>query len=394
MKKTLITTASIAVLLLSGCASHPVSTAENFQAEDLNPLLASGQYQQKTDNFFVINDSSDSMSEDFDGPGFAAGQNQSKFSVEKDILSRINQTIPNINLTASIRSFGTGSCTSWGGTKLNMAPTVYSKSAFSAGIDALTCAGGATPMASAITGTASDLSSTTGPIAVLILSDGHAIEPGPVAAMEALKTQYGDRVCVYSIWVGNRNEEQGKILLNQLSDIAGCGYRTEAEAVETPNGVADFVKSVFLKPAVPDCSKMDDDGDGVNNCIDKCPDTPKGAHVDATGCWVYRGVLFDTDKSTIKPEFVPMLNNAVKVMEENPGLTVRIEGHTDSRASEAYNQKLSERRAAAVKEYLVTHGVAASRMETIGYGEMRPWDTNATPEGRYQNRRVEFVRTD
>lgn len=394
MKKILITTASIAGLLLSGCASQPISTAEPFQAVDLKPLLASGQYEQKTDNFFVINDSSGSMSEDYRGPGFASGHDQSKFSVEKDILGRINQTIPDLNLTSSIRSFGSGPCTSWGSTKLNMAPAAYSKSAFSSGIDALTCSGGGTPMASAIDGTAGDLSATTGQIAVLILSDGHAIQPGPVAAMQALKQQYGDRVCVYSIWVGNKHEEQGKLLLNQLSDIAGCGYRTQAEDVETPNGMANFVKNVFLKPAVPDCSKMDDDGDGVNNCVDKCPDTPKGAHVDATGCWIYRGVLFDTDEADIKPEFVPMLNNAVEVMDLNPGLTVRIEGHTDSRASEAHNQRLSERRADSVKEYMIGHGVDALRMDTIGYGELRPVDTNDTPEGMYNNRRVEFNRTD
>ncbi|MGR8978554.1 MAG: OmpA family protein [Gammaproteobacteria bacterium] len=394
MKKTLITTASLAGLLLSGCASQPISTVETFQAVDLNPLLASGQYQQKTDNFFVINDSSGSMSEDYRGPGYASGADQSKFTVEKVILDRINQTIPDLKLTASIRSFATGPCTSWDNTQLNMAPSAYSKPAFSAGIGELNCSGGGTPMASAIDGTAGDLSATTGQIAVLILSDGHAIQPGPIASMKALKQQYGDRVCVYSIWVGNKHEEQGKLLLNQLSDIAGCGYRTQAEDVETPNGMANFVKNVFLKPGVPDCSQLDGDGDGVNDCVDKCPDTPKGAHVDATGCWIYRGVLFDTDKADIKSEFVPMLNNAVEVMENNPALTVRIEGHTDSRASEAHNQRLSERRAYSVKDYMVGHGVEASRMDTIGYGELRPIDTNATPEGRYNNRRVEFNRTD
>lgn len=239
------------------------------------------------------------------------------------------------------------------------------------------------------------MAGTSGPIAVLIVSDGHEIDGSPVPAVQAMKQQYGDRLCVYSVWVGNPNEEEGKLLLNSLSDIAGCGYRAEAEAIASPEGMSNFVKSVFLTgAAAADCSTMDSDGDGINDCNDKCPDTPKGAHVDETGCWIYRGVQFDHDKYNIKPEFEPVLQNAVDVMNDNPGLTVRIEGHTDSTGSEAYNLRLSDRRANSVKEFITNHGVDGSRMETIGYGESQPIDTNDTPEGRYNNRRVEFERTD
>lgn len=396
MNKSFITAASLGALLISGCATSPVNPIGTFQAKDLNELLSSGQYQQKTDNFFVINDSSSSMGEDYKGPAFASGETPIKLAVEKEILSRMNQTIPDLKLSAGIRSFGFGPCTGWGSTLLNMPPAAYTKSTFSAGIDSLTCASGGSPMNEAIEAAASDLASTSGQIAVLILSDGHELDGDPVPAVQALKQQYGERLCVYSVWVGNKHEESGKLLLNSLSDIAGCGYRAEAENVATPDGMAELVKSVFLKPAtaapVADCSTKDGDGDGVNDCNDKCPDTPKGARVDETGCWVYHGVLFDTDKATIKPEFIPALDNAVEVMELNPGLRVRIEGHTDSRASAAHNQKLSERRAEAVKKYLVDHNVDASRLETIGYGESQPVDTNETEEGRYYNRRVKFER--
>lgn len=392
--KHLVTAASLAALFLTGCSSVPVNPVGSFQAKDLNELLTSGQYQQKTDNFYVINDSSSSMGEDYEGPAYASAPEPIKLAVEKEILSRMNQTIPDLKMTSGIRSFGFLNCTDWDRTKLNMPISTYSKPSFSAGIDTLTCASGNTPMSDPIEAAASDLASTSGQIAVLILSDGHPTDVSPIPAMEALKQQYGDRLCVYSVWVGNKNEEQGKLLMNSLSDKAGCGYRTDAETVATPEGMAEFVKNVFLKPAAPTCETMDSDGDGVNDCNDKCPDTPKGAHVDETGCWAYRGVLFDTDKWNIKPEFAPMLENAANVMETNPGLTVRIEGHTDSRASEAHNQRLSERRADSVKRYLVDHGVEGSRMDTIGYGESRPIDTNDTPEGRYNNRRVVFERTD
>src|SRR5665811_1347858 len=98
MHRILISAVSIAALLMSGCASQPISTFETFQAQDLNALLTSGQYAQKADNFFVINDSSSSMTEKYNGVGYPAQPAPTKFSVEKEILNRINLTIPDLKL--------------------------------------------------------------------------------------------------------------------------------------------------------------------------------------------------------------------------------------------------------------------------------------------------------
>jgi OOP family OmpA-OmpF porin len=135
---------------------------------------------------------------------------------------------------------------------------------------------------------------------------------------------------------------------------------------------------------------LDSDGDGVLDKDDKCPDTPKGAIVGPDGCWAYHGVFFDFDKDTIKPEYHELFQNAVKVMNNNPGLTVEIEGHTDSMGSEEYNMGLSDRRARAVKNHLVVNGIDASRMTTKGFGESQPVADNGSDEGRAQNRRVDF----
>jgi outer membrane protein OmpA-like peptidoglycan-associated protein len=110
---------------------------------------------------------------------------------------------------------------------------------------------------------------------------------------------------------------------------------------------------------------------------------------------VLRGVNFDFDKSNIKSEFAPILDEAAQILKDNPNITVTIEGHTDSIGSEAYNQRLSERRAKAVKQYLVSRGVEASRLETIGKGESEPIADNTkngrdNPEGRAMNRRAEL----
>jgi outer membrane protein OmpA-like peptidoglycan-associated protein len=100
---------------------------------------------------------------------------------------------------------------------------------------------------------------------------------------------------------------------------------------------------------------------------------------------------FDFDKSYIKPAFQPSLDKLADVMIKYNRSEITIIGHTDSIGSDAYNQRLSEERARAVKDYLVSRGVAASRMTTVGRGESEPRDTNSTEAGRQLNRRVEIL---
>jgi outer membrane protein OmpA-like peptidoglycan-associated protein len=96
---------------------------------------------------------------------------------------------------------------------------------------------------------------------------------------------------------------------------------------------------------------------------------------------VLRGINFDFDKSDIKPEFVPVLDEAVEILKERPDIKVIIEGHTDWTGTEKYNQGLSERRAASVCNYLVEQGISQNNLETVGYGEADPIADNHTREG-------------
>ena len=105
---------------------------------------------------------------------------------------------------------------------------------------------------------------------------------------------------------------------------------------------------------------------------------------------VLRGINFDFDKSNIKPEFMPVLDEAVEILKENPDIKVIIEGHTDWTGPEKYNMGLSERRAASVCNYLVEKGISQNSLETVGYGEADPIADNHTREGRNMNRRVVF----
>jgi outer membrane protein OmpA-like peptidoglycan-associated protein len=102
-------------------------------------------------------------------------------------------------------------------------------------------------------------------------------------------------------------------------------------------------------------------------------------------------ILFDFDSDAIRPDARRSLVEILEVIGAYGERPVRVEGHTDSVASEAYNQELSERRARSVADWLTAQGVAAGRLEVKGWGESRPVADNADPEGRQQNRRVELI---
>jgi OmpA-OmpF porin, OOP family len=161
-------------------------------------------------------------------------------------------------------------------------------------------------------------------------------------------------------------------------------------------------------PPAPDCHSMDDDHDGVNNCDDRCPDTAAGTVVGPDGCPQkvvidLRGVNFKFDRPktgehNIEPtlqlptaDSIAILDQAIDALKRYPEIKVELDGHTDSVGTDAYNQKLSERRAQIVYDYLTGHGIDASRITAVkGFGETMPIDTNATKEGRARNRRTEL----
>lgn len=122
-----------------------------------------------------------------------------------------------------------------------------------------------------------------------------------------------------------------------------------------------------------------------------CPGTPKGVKLTPAGCWQIDLVNFDFDKAKIREDEKAGLNEVAKVMQENANIKLEIQGHTDNMGPDAYNKVLSEKRAKAVREYLIAKGVAGNRLESSGYSFSKPIAPNDTRVGRAENRRVEIV---
>jgi len=106
--------------------------------------------------------------------------------------------------------------------------------------------------------------------------------------------------------------------------------------------------------------------------------------------WVLVGVNFDSNSSKFTPESYPILYDAAKTLLKNPDLKVEIQGFTDNIGAEGYNKKLSQKRADIVKNYLISKGISANRLNAVGYGESNPVADNKTSDGRAMNRRIEF----
>jgi outer membrane protein OmpA-like peptidoglycan-associated protein len=151
------------------------------------------------------------------------------------------------------------------------------------------------------------------------------------------------------------------------------------------------------------CPWPDTDGDGVLDKDDKCPN--EAGEVALDGCPrqapseavmktlndYAKTILFDTGRASIKGDSEQVVDNIVAILKEYPNSRFSIDGHTDSTGSARTNQLLSERRANAVRDYLIANGIAADRLEAKGYGEDKPIADNKTSTGRKNNRRVEVV---
>jgi OOP family OmpA-OmpF porin len=264
----LFLTVLMGFLVVASGAQNGIPSASVSEAVDLDAELRAGEYRQKVEAFMVILDASSTMSQ------------EGKFEMAKGVAGRMNQTIPDMPLVGALRTLGENRTNE---TRLVYGPTRYQKGGFESAIAGVR-GFGSTPLGKAIEAATGDLRTTPGKTAVIILSDGKATDKGALMAAEAMKEQLGDRLCIYTVLLGD--DPAGARLMEQIAGAGKCGFSTAAESISSQEGMTDFVERVFLEKAekVAKAVVVDSDGDGVSDDRDECPNTPAGVTVDSRGC--------------------------------------------------------------------------------------------------------------
>jgi outer membrane protein OmpA-like peptidoglycan-associated protein len=180
------------------------------------------------------------------------------------------------------------------------------------------------------------------------------------------------------------------------------------------DGIADAVDKCPNQPEDLDgfedsdgCPDPDNDKDTLADVDDQCPNEPGPTGGDRPGCprkslvvvtdkeiKITQQIHFEFDKDIIRRESYPILDAVAEVLQQNPNMRIEVQGHTDNKGAPAYNLKLSDRRAASVRKYLVGKGTSSDRLVSHGYGLTRPLVPNDSEQNRALNRRVQFMRTE
>jgi len=294
-----------------------------------------------------------------------------KIAVAKGVALGINNLVPQSNYKAANY---TAASELFAPVRELYAPASYDRAKMNTALtgikDDQDIFGRMTPMGPGIASLDPVLAKLRGNTAVILISDGMANQGSdPVAEARAIYDKYPN-TCIHIVSVADTTDKQGKEILTAINKMRPCSIMVEGMTLNSSQGALErFVGDVF-------CTAR--------------KEVSKGEVM------VLRGINFDFDKSNIKPQSVVVLDEAVRIMKERPNMEVMIEGHTDSMGTEAYNEKLSDRRAQAVFKYFAEKGISPSRMQTTGYGETKPIASNTKPngaddpQGRAVNRRVEL----
>lgn len=348
-------------LVLMACSNTPPYTPTSVQPQSIDITA----YAPKVDSFAVVLDISSSMTEEYQG--------RSRIHIAEDLVASFNSTVPATDFNAGLVTFGMGSgrCIGQGVATAAYGLTSYRASDFASALAGVECAGGTTPMSEGVDATTRMLGDESGHVAVILVSDFQWVNASDVeAAVGELKSQHSEKLCLHTVKVGDN--VSGDSLIARLNAVAGCDSAVSAGDISGASAMANYVTDVLLAP------------------IEITEVAP--APIEYEKHTVSATALFDFDKAVLKEQGKAELSKLGEYI-RSKGMTVvdlDVVGHTDSMGSEEYNQALSERRASAVKTYLVSRGIDASIIDVIGKGEEEPTASNDTAEGRTLNRRVEI----
>ncbi|WP_415397054.1 OmpA family protein [Sulfurimonas sp. CS5] len=219
-------------------------------------------------------------------------------------------------------------------------------------------------------------------------------------------TPAGKRVNAQGCFIDGDDDKDGVLNSVDKCPTTPAGKRVNAQGCfidgdDDKDGVLNSVDKCLTTPAGKRVNAQgcfidgDDDKDGVLNSIDICPNTPVGDAVNSDGCplKITLNIQFENNSDVINQKSYGIIQKYANFLNNYNSYSTEIIGYTDSKGSESYNQKLSEKRANAVKNILLKKGVPADRVSSAGMGESNPIADNSTKEGRAQNRRIEAVLT-
>jgi OOP family OmpA-OmpF porin len=375
-------------VLISLIPANPVFAGN----QELNQKIQDGKYAQNAQTFLILFDATSSMYDSY--------QNQFKFDQEKQLVTLFNNTIPNLKLSAALREFGQYFF-SPELTKRIYGMCEYNRDALNKAILEVKTPHGNTPLDVAITSAGQDLANSEGNLALIIFSDGEDVnEATVVKAASHVKDKYGDRICIYTVQLGN-NLKGGR-LLERIAQVGECGISAKGDQVASDAGMTAFVERIFLSvkkaapagsPAITPAPKPTPAPAPEVIQEKKKPAEAKpevAAPVETRKETIALNVQFDTGKAVVKPVYFREIEKVAEFLKKHPDTEVTIAGHTDNVGKEAANVKLSQARADAIAKLLVEKsGIESSRVKAVGYGPKKPIASNKTADGRQKNRRVE-----
>ena len=325
----------------------------------VSPFVVGAEMVKKADNFIVFMDQSGSMAQAKAKPG------EQKLDKAIVAVKRLDQAVPELGYTSSVSLFAPYKTVSQ--------PATYKTGSIGSAAESFNPAFNSfTTLGDGLTAVAP---ATAGKTALIMFTDGvWNAGVDPVAAAKNLYSQNSD-LCIHVVSYADTPE--GQQTIDALKGLSGCSVVVDAKSLESDAAMAQFAKDVLYeerKPAPKPAPKV----------------APAPAPAPVAKEIITFSLLFDFDKANIKDEMIPVLEEVKMILKDEMDTDFVLSGHTDSSGPEAYNQGLSERRAASVKGWLTDNGVDASRLEAVGYGETRAKYNNDTREGRKLNRRVEL----
>lgn len=327
-----------------------------------SPVPASAELVKKVDNFIVFIDQSGSMAWAKATPG-----NQ-KFEQAVRSVKGLDEVAPELGYKGGVSTFAPYSSF--------LAPTDYKTGSLGAAADTIQPPfNHFTPMGDGLADIDPVIAGLSGKTALILYTDGVSNQGSdPVAEAKSLYSKYAPNLCIHVVSYADKPE--GEETVNAIRGLNSCSVPADGKSLASKEALEKFAGAVLYEEKV---------------AVAPPPPKPKPKPAPVVAKEVITfNLLFDFDKAEIKDEMIPSLEQAKLILEEDSSASFILSGHTDSSGPEAYNQGLSERRAAAVKTWLVNHGVPANKLETVGYGESKPKYDNGTREGRKLNRRVEM----